>query len=351
MSAAHATLVDSIEAAHTMDADPSRWLSTILEAVTPSIAGGFGAFAWIYDARDCGDLKFEHPVVHGVDPRILEGILEANAGASVELRRRHYLTSAAMLSASLGDAFEGHDAFHRALGPLGVRDIGIINAMDPSMRGCAFCAPHGERTRWTPEFIALLSCVAAHVATALRLLRRWQCDPSMQPELIFEADGRIAHAEGEARERDAREALAAALAAAQRARGRLRRSEPEEAISSWRALVAGRWTLVDTVERDGRRYVLAHVNPVPTSPVPSLTPREREVVHLAAIGHSNKLIAYELGISVSTVGSLLSRATRKLGCSSTRDALLQVAMPPADSSESSPDLRHDRSTVARETRP
>jgi DNA-binding NarL/FixJ family response regulator len=45
----------------------------------------------------------------------------------------------------------------------------------------------------------------------------------------------------------------------------------------------------------------------------SLTARERQVAALAALGHANKVIAFELGIAQSTVAVLLSRAAHKLG--------------------------------------
>jgi len=58
-------------------------------------------------------------------------------------------------------------------------------------------------------------------------------------------------------------------------------------------------------------------------PLPNaLSPRERQALGFAALGDSNKLIAYELGISASTVGVLLYRAAQKLGCH-TRVELLQ----------------------------
>lgn len=45
----------------------------------------------------------------------------------------------------------------------------------------------------------------------------------------------------------------------------------------------------------------------------ALTSREREVVAYAALGHSNKVIAYELGLAESAVAMRLSRAAKKLG--------------------------------------
>jgi len=49
------------------------------------------------------------------------------------------------------------------------------------------------------------------------------------------------------------------------------------------------------------------------NPTPRLTPREKEVAALAALGLSNEEIAKELGISVKTVKAHLSLAFQKLG--------------------------------------
>jgi DNA-binding CsgD family transcriptional regulator len=45
----------------------------------------------------------------------------------------------------------------------------------------------------------------------------------------------------------------------------------------------------------------------------ALSPREHQVVVLASLGHANKVIAGELGLSVSTVSVYLLKAGRKLG--------------------------------------
>jgi NarL family two-component system response regulator LiaR len=48
-------------------------------------------------------------------------------------------------------------------------------------------------------------------------------------------------------------------------------------------------------------------------PTPVLTPREKEVATLAALGLTNEEIAKELGISVKTVKAHLSLVFQKLG--------------------------------------
>ena len=72
----------------------------------------------------------------------------------------------------------------------------------------------------------------------------------------------------------------------------------------WKVLVEHRWSLLDHFDRDGRRFVLACRNAPAALGGELLTPRERQVVLLAARGHSNKLIGYELGIATSVVGVL-----------------------------------------------
>ena len=93
------------------------------------------------------------------------------------------------------------------------------------------------------------------------------------------------------------------------------------------ALDAGLGTMAytfraDRFESDGRTFLIAKPNPPRPPAVKRLTPRERAVVALAVLGRSNKLIAYELGLSLSSVGTYLQRAQRRLGVSS-RAALIR----------------------------
>jgi DNA-binding CsgD family transcriptional regulator len=111
----------------------------------------------------------------------------------------------------------------------------------------------------------------------------------------------------------AKEVLRAAARAIDGARLRMRREDPDGAFDLWKALVAGRWSLVDSFESDGRRYLLARRND-PRAPARApLTEREAQVAVHAALGHSNKRIGYEVGLSTSTVGAHLAAAQRKLG--------------------------------------
>src|SRR5258706_7579778 len=137
--------------------------------------------------------------------------------------------------------------------------------------------------------------------------------------------GKLGHAAGPARSRGARNSLAAAAQSVDRSRGRLRRADPEEAVALWRALVAGHWSLIDHFDHDGRRFLVAHRNRLidPILSLRSLSDREQQTALLAALGHTNKLIAYDLGVSPNTAAVYLRRAAAKLGASS-RVSLVQI---------------------------
>ncbi len=57
-----------------------------------------------------------------------------------------------------------------------------------------------------------------------------------------------------------RAALGEGARSMDRARGKMRRTEPEEALALWRSLIAGQWTLVEQLDTDGRCYLFARRN-------------------------------------------------------------------------------------------
>jgi DNA-binding NarL/FixJ family response regulator len=99
--------------------------------------------------------------------------------------------------------------------------------------------------------------------------------------------------------------------------------DPADAALAWRALIDGRYTVVDEFESRGRRYVVVRR---PRASAAKLTSREREVLEHAAAGRAGKRIAYDLGISQSTVALHLKSAARKLGYRSRVALVLAVAV-------------------------
>jgi DNA-binding CsgD family transcriptional regulator len=73
--------------------------------------------------------------------------------------------------------------------------------------------------------------------------------------------------------------------------------------------------VVFDVDVDGSRYILIKTGQVERMTC-SLSPREREIVRMVALGHQNKVIAAVLNISSWTVCTHLRRIFTKLGVSS-----------------------------------
>lgn len=108
-------------------------------------------------------------------------------------------------------------------------------------------------------------------------------------------------------------------------------------------------TLLDELDTDGQRFVVAIDNGPPTrTPRGALSKREHQVLTQAHLGHSNKVIAYELGLSAATVRVLLHRAARKLGVSSRADAIARFdkIVHPDDVESCSQGAYEDRSDWA-----
>lgn len=154
--------------------------------------------------------------------------------------------------------------------------------------------------------------LVSHLRWALRA-RRTLGNALERGEAILSTDARVLHATGAARQVAAREALQSAARAKEKARST--RVSSEEALALMPGLVDGRWSLIDTFDLAGRRYLVAVPN-VGTAVTPALTAREGDVMQLVSQGLSNKEIAFALGVTVSTVGTLLHRCSTKLGARS-----------------------------------
>jgi DNA-binding CsgD family transcriptional regulator len=94
----------------------------------------------------------------------------------------------------------------------------------------------------------------------------------------------------------------------------IRRLAGEEAEGLWRQLLQGGWSIVERFDDAGRSVVLAlRTGEPPPRPWHLLTARERGIIAAVAAGNSNREIAADLGVSISTVAGHLRAARRKLG--------------------------------------
>lgn len=197
-----------------------------------------------------------------------------------------------------------------------------VTGMDPNGRGVHIIAPvpktktltRAERDQW--------QMLAAHLSSGLRLrgaVSSAHDEAAATQDLPCGADAvldansfGVTEAINDARLPDSLRDLRDAAVRIDRARGPLRRDDPQKALKIWWALLRGRWSMVEWFDTDDRRYMLAVPNAPRISDPRGLTERESQVVAFAALGDSHKLIGYRLGISRSRVSNALNSAMRKL---------------------------------------
>lgn len=89
--------------------------------------------------------------------------------------------------------------------------------------------------------------------------------------------------------------------------------------------------ILDAIERLGRARTPTPGDDAVSDGLACLTPREAEVARLLADGKPNKIVAYDLGVSVRTVETHRARLMSKLGIRSLADLVrlvIQTEAPP-----------------------
>lgn len=206
----------------------------------------------------------------------------------------------------------------RARGIVGVTNLfGMLVLGHPGRNGLAFVAPTSAPITLSGAQHRRLRQVMTHLSSGFRL--RLAVEGLVQPEAVLSVAGEVLHAEAPAQADDARLALSAAVRQIEKCRGRLRRTDPEEALSLWKGLVSGRWTIVDWVDSDRRRYLVAYENRVSARHPRSLSPRELDVAEYLVQGRSMSEIAWALGLSIGTVSRMSRDVLRKLNISRRSD--------------------------------
>jgi DNA-binding CsgD family transcriptional regulator len=290
--------------------------------------GRNGPLPWVTPRSLTGDLASELPGLLLNPPQHEVNVQKAMQDATIAYHRATGQRSGLSFVASVPELRRLGPIYLQAIESFGFRDVVTLVAGDPTPEGCVVALPARSELAQTAAVRARWQRVASHVAAGFRLHRKISETVAREraeaAEAVLTVSGKVEHATAEARKPSTREAFRAAVIALERARGPLRRRDPDAAIDLWRGLVQGRWSLVDRFERDGRRYIVAHRNDPAALDPRSLTDRERQVVGYVALGHSNKLIAYELGLSPSTVGVLLARAAAKLGARSRAELVTMV---------------------------
>lgn len=314
--------IDVVERAYQLEGSDDAWLRDVLQNVAPLLDGGCGLIGYAYDIAIPSSVWLEKAVSIGITDEqmtIMKRVLDTYGKDQVNRMQRAPVPLSTLVEASTATGTDNpltFGPFASYLKRLDACDAAALRTIEPGGRGLVLCGFQKQPRTFERRTKALWAKVSTHLAAGRRLREQ-----ARAVEAVLTPSGKVEHAEGEGTERSAREALRDAVIRQEKARGRARREDPEGATEMWTALVSGRWSLVDQFERGGRRYVVARRNEQGCADPRALGPRERDVVALAALGKPNKLIAYELGLSPSTVGSHLSSAMRKLGVTSRVDLM------------------------------
>jgi DNA-binding CsgD family transcriptional regulator len=326
-------IVDVIEAIYREEKSERAWLDGILVAAGPALDWGLGVVGYPFDVVG---LEIRAPWVRvlgaprDIGPKLIKA-LTATSRDDAQVSQAYVPVPTCATASELGLA---ESPGFELLKARGVQDASGITGFDTTGHGVIIGAFLARARRLTPAFRQRFERVGAHLGVGLRY-RRFAKSAGGRPNAVFSPSAKLLHAEGEATAPEARAALARAVVAIDRARGRQRRADPDGALAAWKGLVDARWSLVDEFESDGKRYVVARENEPHAAQIAALSKRERQVVGYVVLGHATKLIAYELGIADSTVRVLLRRAMQRLRVTS-REALVakfMAAAAPSDASD------------------
>ena len=316
--------IDLIEVAYDFEKSDSDWLSGVMDAAAPMIDRGLGMFGFAFVRPQGGggrDAVIQDMQLRSLSPDFAERFVAATQALSPKFVRA--VTPPGNAGTWSEIARDHPEELHALLEKLGYVDLFGITAIDPDGVGVDISAPLAETMKLSFKSRERWQMLGAHIASAYRLRRaliRSEDDSNELPygaEAVLDAnDLRIVDAVGPAKDRKAAEILRRAARRVDQARGKLRKDDPRKALETWKALVRGRWSVVDWFDSDGRRFVLAKPNPPKVFDPRGLNAQECQVVTYVLLGDTNKLIAYRLGLSQGRVSVLLKSAMHKLGAKS-----------------------------------
>jgi DNA-binding CsgD family transcriptional regulator len=219
------------------------------------------------------------------------GLETADCALPFDIRSEEIVVDCGMLSESSANPVETADA--------GEYDIWHLMIALPSGRGISFVhrvqAPQPltetERAFWTR--------VGHHIARALQFRVAFEHSAARSPGSdMHAARSPKLHIQRLSRRARAQEDFADAAT---------------DAARWWEELLQGKWAIIDHLQEERHSVYVAVANAELEQDPKKLTPREREIVELAATATSPKSIAFDLGLATSTVSVHLSNALRKLG--------------------------------------
>lgn len=298
-------LLAIVEAAYRHVDDGDAWGKGVVDAAS-GLDDGFGVlFARV---RVGSRFAFEALATSTTDPRIIE-LVRAPPSLEAPALRVMLASSGRTLSSLLGRGATSR--YFAAYASLGMADSLAIQCVDVDRSVVGLYVGLRRERRNDTRTVRRLRLIGIHLAIA--------CRARNHPHDVAWIDpgGRVLDAQGDAV--DHRAALALRVRAVEAARTKRSRADLDAALDAWKGLVDGTWSLLERFDSDGRRHFVARRNAPEVAAHLRLSERERTVAELVALGYSQKLTSYSLGISSSMVSAHLSNALLKLGLGSTAE--------------------------------
>lgn len=329
-----------IERAYDLGGTHDAWLDGVHGELRDVVGHDFGlrAGAWRMADNEFTDLS----TVRGdLAPGIGEVVTSLVERIPPDLRAHLYGQSSGNFIGNAEDVMPGVvPQFVSECARRGAHDVrglfGMLVLGNPGQNGIVFVAPTRSVLKFSPAEHRRLHRLGVHLGAGFRL--RLAVDELRRlPVAVLSPGGSLLHATPSAQGQSAREVLEDAVKRLEKSRGRLRRTDPDEAMSLWRGLVDGRWTIVDWVDSDARRYLVVYENQVSARHPRALSPRELDVAEYLVQGRSTSEMAWALGLSVGTVSRTARDVLRKLKVSRRSDlaAIFGTVAPFRLSSETS----------------
>ena len=316
-----ALVIDVLTAIYRTDGSYEEWRRNIMQAILDlhprARTATWFEYDWHFESNGLSLDRLYSTEVIGEDAAV-ETWLRAREKVPAPLRSRLFGRSwaaTASQASSLGEQTRFSPAWPELWRDSIVDSFGIVGA-DPAGEGV--CASVGllELRSLSVRELRLLERLAVHLLAGHRLRRDAKPRFVEDAEAILSPAGNVLHATKSAKNK---------LVSLQE--GRRRRDvakstthDSDTALEIWQGLAAGRWSLVDHLDTDGKRLLLAMRNAPQVDAFLDLSPRERRVCALVAMGHRDKEISYLLGLSLASVTASLHRARTKLNVA-TRGAL------------------------------
>lgn len=317
-----------VEAGYRLEPDSSQWLQGIAEAFAPVDRNRLGFLVAQYRIHSRG---FERTglVATNKSGEAYAKMDAANSTLAPHIHQETLCETSTEFAGRKGLRWSIVEAgWASELHPLGVHDSFNVQGFDGQCGSVCIMLALPQQSTVPPRTRGVWERVAVHLGAAIRLrhlLGPKPRDAALDGScVVFDArSGKLLH-DG-ATPASALVRLREVARAVDRVRGPRAREDSEQALELWRGLLAGRWSLADVHDTDGRRFVIARENAPELACDLALTRRERQVVCLVGGGHSEATAAYALGVGPATLRTHLTRALRKLGLSKSSELTELVA--------------------------